>query len=75
MKKAIIHEQKNKCIIQKTTKSKKLGNSLAVQLLGLGGFTAMAWVQSLVGEVPHATQCGQKIKMKKSLIKLKKSVL
>ena len=34
-----------------------LGNSLTVQWLGLGIFTTMAWVQSLVGELrshePH----------------------
>ena len=28
-----------------------LGNSLAVQSLGRGAFTAVAWVQSLVGEL------------------------
>ena len=41
-----------------------LGNSLVVQWLGLGAFTAMAWVQTLVGELrshfPQATQRSQK---------------
>ena len=38
------------------------GNSLAVQWLGLSAFTAMAWVQSLVGElkIPSAARCGRK---------------
>ena len=38
---------------------KCLGNSLAVQWLGLSTFTAWAWVRSLVGELrshkPHST--------------------
>ena len=42
-----------------------LGNSLAVQWLGLNAFTAGAWVQSLVGELrsPQATR-GKKKKRK-----------
>ena len=38
--------------------NKSTGNSLTVQWLGLGAFTAVAWVQSLVGELrsrkPHS---------------------
>ena len=40
-------------------------NSLPVQWLGLGTFTAGAWVQSLVGELRSQKQwCGQKKKKK-----------
>ena len=39
------------------------GTSLVVQWLGLGTFTDMAWVQSLVGELRStAARCGQKKK-------------
>ena len=40
-----------KVVLTMQTKEKSLGNSLAVQWLGLSTFTAAAWVQSLVGEV------------------------
>ena len=43
----------------KLLKQRTLGNSLAVQWLGLGAFTAVAQVQSLVRELrsrkPHST--------------------
>ena len=45
-----------------------IGNSLAVQWLGLGTFTAVARVQSLVGELRSHKPChGPKNKQKKSL--------
>ena len=42
------------------------GNSLALQWLGLGAFTAGAWVQSLVWgtKIPQAAQHGHKTKTK-----------
>ena len=36
------------------------GNSLVVQCLGLGAFTVVAWVQSLVRELRSHKLCGQK---------------
>ena len=44
------------------------GNSLAVQWLGLGAFTAVARVQSLAGELRSCKPCG----MTKKYIKLNK---
>ena len=44
----------------------KRGNSLAVQWLGLSTFTAMAQVQSLVGEVRSQKLCGIAKKKKKA---------
>ena len=38
---------------RKKKKEKSTGNSLAVQCLGLGAFTAVAQVQSLVGELKY----------------------
>ena len=48
-------------------KELRFGNSLAVQWLGLSAFTAVAQVQSLVGELrsPQAMRCSQKEKKKK----------
>ena len=43
-----------------------LGNSLAVQGLGLGIFTAMAWVQSLVGELRSHEPHGMEKKKKRN---------
>ena len=34
------------------------GNSLMVQWLGLRSFTAVAWTQSLVGELESYKMCG-----------------
>ena len=45
-----------------------LGNSLAVQWLGLGALTARAGVQSLVGELRSCTQRGTTEKKKKKSI-------
>ena len=42
------------------------GNSLEVQWLGLGTFTAVAWVQSLVTELRSHKLCGMIQKKKKS---------
>ena len=42
-----------------------LGSSLVVSWLGLGTFTAAAWVQSLVGELsPHIKQLSDAAKNK-----------
>ena len=43
-------------------KNKLLGNSLAVQWLGLGTFTARTWVQSLVRELRSCKFCSRKTK-------------
>ena len=40
-------EKDSKCLL----KTSGYGNSLAVQWLAVGTFTAVAWVQSLVGEL------------------------
>ena len=40
------------------SKSPALGNSLAVQWLGLGAFTAVTGIQSLVGELRYCEPCG-----------------
>ena len=46
------------------------GNSLVVQWLGFGAFTAVAWVQPLVGELRSSKLCGMaKIKIKTMLEK------
>ena len=42
-----------------------VGNSLAVQWLRLGAFTARIWVQSLVGELRSHTAQPKKEKKKK----------
>ena len=42
-----------------------LGNSLVVQWLGLGAFTAVAQVQSLIGELKSHKPCGMAKKKKK----------
>ena len=45
-----------------------VGNSLVVQWLGLGAFTAVTWVQSLVAgtKILQATRHGQKIPKKQN---------
>ena len=48
-------------------KKAKLGNSLVVQWLGFGTFTAGALVQSLVGELRSCKPCG----MAKNIIIIK----
>ena len=46
-----------------------VGNSLAVQWLRLGAFTARIWVQSLVGELrSHTAQPKKEKKKKKSTV-------
>ena len=50
--------------IHTAIKNKLLGNSLAVQWLGLGTFTATTWVQSLVGELRSCKFCSRKTKTK-----------
>ena len=42
-----------------------LGNSLAVQWLGVSAFTAMIWVQSLVAELRFCKLCSMAKKKKK----------
>ena len=39
-------------------KNPGFGNSLTVQWLGFGAFTAVAWVQSLVGELRYCKPQG-----------------
>ena len=59
----VISIQKCKCFINiLKTFFFSLRNSLAIHQLGLGTFSSMAWVQSLVRELRSHKLCGQKRK-------------
>ena len=55
-----------KASTKKHTSNNPLGNSLAVQWLGPGAFTARAWVQSLVEELRSCKLHGAAINKKKN---------
>ena len=60
--KSLAHQWSEQEVIKKWV---KWGNSLAVQWLGLGAFTAVAWVQSPVGELKSCKLWGVAKKKKK----------
>ena len=61
----LTHLSRNQNSLEEAKKNERGGNSLAVQWLGLGAFTSVAWVQSLVGEVRSCKPRGTAKKKKK----------